>query len=864
MTDNIDQKGLPQVKLNVNRKEYTVAVAPDTPLLWVIREELGLTGTKYGCGIALCGACTVHVDGEAVRSCRTPVSKVLGKEITTIEGLSPDGNHPLQKAWIEEEVPQCGYCHSGQIMSAAALLAQNPTPTDADIDKGMSHNICRCGTYQRIRSAVHRASEMTAGGASIPASAAPTRHSSSQAPGHSGKPSPLGAFIRIGADETITIIVNHSEMGQGVYTSLPMLVAEELECDWRKIVVEAAPVDPAYNHTQWGIQGTGGSTSVASEWERLRKVGATAREMLIAAAADTWKVDKASCRAENGTVTHSSGKSLTYGQLAAKAANVSMPEEVGLKDPSTFKIIGMTMKRLDTPEKTNGKGVFGIDVNIPGMLIAVVERSPVFGGKVKSFKADKAKAVPGVKSVVQIPSGVAVVATGFWPAKIGRDSLEIVWDEGPDAKLSTDGMREEYADLAKKPGDPARKEGDPQQALKKAAKQLNAQYEVPYLAHAPMEPLNCVVDLRADSCEIWTGTQFQTVDRLMAAEVTGLEPEQVKIHTTLLGGGFGRRANPKSDFIVLAVEVAKAAKAPVKVMWTREDDMKGGWYRPMWYDRISGGLDAEGNIVGWHQTIVGQSIVTGTPFEGAMIKDGIDETSVEGAFDMPYEIPNILVDLHSTKIVVPVQWWRSVGHSHTGFVVESFMDELAHAARKDPYEFRRKLLVEHPRNRAVLELAAQKANWGSALPEGRGRGIALHKSFGSFIAQVAEVSVSSEGMVRVHRVVCAVDCGRVVNPNTVEAQMEGGIVFGLSAALYGAITLKDGRVQQSNFNNYKMLALNEMPKVEVYIVPSQEPPTGVGEPGVPPIAAAVGNAVFAVTGKRIRRLPIDSEELKKT
>jgi len=701
----------------------------------------------------------------------------------------------------------------------------------------------------------------TVGGGLILAFSAPVGNSISRAAAPASGTSALNAFVRIGTDETVTIVVNHSEMGQGVYTSLPMLVVEELECDFNKVRVESAPVAPEYNHTQWGIQGTGGSTSVSSEWDRLRKVGATAREMLIAAAADTWKAEKSTCRAENGMVIHSSGKSMTYGQLAAKAATMPVPKDVKLKDPARFKIIGKSVKRLDTPEKCNGKAVFGIDVKIPGMLTTVVARPPVFGGKVVSFDADKAKAVPGVYDVVQVPSGVAVLATGFWPARSGRRALKIVWDDGPNANLSTESMLEEYAKLAQTPGKPSRKEGDPQQALSKAAKQLNAEYDVPYLAHAPMEPMNCTVDLRSDSCEIWTGTQFQTADRDAAALVAGLKPDQVKIHTTLLGGGFGRRANPQSDFVVEAVQVAKAAGKPVKVVWTREDDTKGGWYRPLWYDRIAGGLDASGKLVAWQHTIVGQSIITGTPFEGAMITDGVDVTSVEGAADMPYDVPNILVDLHSPRIGVPVQWWRSVGFSHTVFVVESFIDELSHAAGKDPYEFRRAMLGKHPRHAGVLDLAASKAGWSTPPSGGVSRGIAVQKSYGSYVANVAEVSVSAEGKVRVHRVVCAIDCGRVVNPNTIEAEIEGGIVFGLTAALYGAITLKNGRVQQGNFDDYPMLTIDEMPKVEVHIVPSNEDPTGVGEPGVPAVAPAVTNAIFAATGKRVRRLPIRAKEL---
>jgi isoquinoline 1-oxidoreductase beta subunit len=665
------------------------------------------------------------------------------------------------------------------------------------------------------------------------------------------------AFIRIAPDDAVTVIVNKSEMGQGVYTSLPMLIAEELEADWSKIKVESAPVDQAYNHTVFGMQLTGGSTSTASEWVRFRKAGATARMMLIAAAAESWKIPVANLHAENGQVIHAaSGRRASFGSLADTAATLTPPKDVPLKDPKDFKIIGKPRRRLDTPAKVNGSAQFGLDVQIPGMMTALVARPPVFGGKVVSLNAEKAKAVAGVKDVLQVPSGVAVIATGFWPAKLGRDQLEIKWDDGPNANLSTVGMREQYATLAKNPGLIARKVGDPAKALAGAAKTITAEYEVPYLAHAMMEPLNCVVDLRADRCEIWTGTQLQTGDRMAAAATAGLKAEQVQIHTTLLGGGFGRRANPASDFVVEAVQVAKAAKVPVKVVWTREDDLRGGYYRPMWYDRMAGGVDAAGNPVVWTHTIVGQSIFQGTFFEQFGIKDGIDAASVEGAADLLYGIPNLQVDLHTPRIGVPVLWWRSVGHSHNGFAVEAFFDELAHAGGKDPYELRRALLANQPRMRAVLDLVAQKANWGKPLPAGRGRGIATHFSFDSYVGQVAEVSVDKTGAVRVHRVVCAVDCGQVVNPDSVKAQMEGGIIFGLTAALKGEITLEAGRVKQRNFHDYEMLRINEAPEIEVHIMPSTENPTGVGEPGVPPVAPAVANAIFAATGKRVRKLPI--------
>jgi isoquinoline 1-oxidoreductase beta subunit len=672
------------------------------------------------------------------------------------------------------------------------------------------------------------------------------------------------AFVRIGADDSVTVIANHSEMGQGVYTGLAMLIAEELDADWSKVRVEAAPVDRAYNHPAFGLQLTGGSTSTWSEWERLRRAGATARAMLITAATQTWKVDSAICHTENGHVTHkTSGQRLSYGQLAEKASRLTPPANVALKDSKKFTLIGRAAKRVDTPEKIDGTAVFGLDVKVPGMLVAVVARPPTFGGKVKSFNSERTKAVQGVRHVIEIDRGVAVVADGFWPAKLGREKLEITWDEGPMSGLDSRSQREQYAELAKRPGAIARKEGDSATGLASATKKTEAVYDLPYLAHAPMEPLNCVADVHPDGCDVWTGTQSQSYDHMAAAQVAGLRLDQVKLHTTLLGGGFGRRAVLDSHFVREAVQISKALKAPVKVIWTREDDIRGGYYRPSCHHTIEAGLDAAGKLVAWQHRIVCQSFIVGSPFEFMIVRNGVDATAVEGAADLPYEIPNLLVDWQQAPAGVPTLWLRSVGHTHNAFVVETFLDELAHLSGSDPFEYRRALLAKQPRHRRVLELAALKAGWGKPLPEGRARGIAVHESFGSYVAQVAELSLSKEGRPRVHRVVCAIDCGPVVNPDTVAAQMEGGIVFGLTAALYGEITLEKGRVQQRNFHDYPMLRINEMPEVEVHITPSTEKMGGVGETAVPPIAPAVANALFSITGKRIRRLPIRADDLKK-
>ncbi|MCZ7651695.1 MAG: xanthine dehydrogenase family protein molybdopterin-binding subunit [Thermoanaerobaculia bacterium] len=673
-----------------------------------------------------------------------------------------------------------------------------------------------------------------------------------------GAPFAPNAFLRIGADESVTVIINHSEMGQGVSTALAMLLADELDADWHRIRVEFSGVDPAYNHTAFGpVQMTGGSTTMWSEWERYRKMGAAGRAMLVAAAAQEWGVDAAACTAESGFVVHQpSGRRLSFGALAAKASGLAVPEEVALKTPDRFRFIGKPMRRIDTREKVDGTARFGIDVARPEMLVAVVERPPVFGGTVKTLDAGRARGVKGVRHVVPIDRGVAVVADDFWSATQGREALVVEWDEGKLAGLGSAAQGEAYAALARTPGKVAHgTAGDAAAALARSARTLAAVYELPYLAHAPMEPLNCVADVRADRCEIWVGTQSQTIDRNAAASAAGLEPEQVTLHTTLLGGGFGRRAVLDSHFVVEAVQVSKAVKRPVKVIWTREDDIRGGYFRPRAVHAVQGGVDAAGKVQAWHHRIVCQSIVAGTMFESAMFRDGVDESAVEGVSDMAYAIPHRQVEWHQAPAGIPVLWWRSVGHSHTAFAVESFLDELAHAAGRDPLAVRLELLAEAPRHRRVLELAAAKAGWGNAAPAGRGRGLAVHASFGSFVAQVAEVSVSAKGAIRVHRVVAAIDCGPVVNPETIRAQVEGAIVYGLSAALHGQITFAKGRVQQSNFHDYPALRMSEMPEVEVHIVESGERMGGVGEPGLPPIAPAVANAVFAATGQRLRRLP---------
>jgi isoquinoline 1-oxidoreductase beta subunit len=666
------------------------------------------------------------------------------------------------------------------------------------------------------------------------------------------------AFVRIDRNGNVTVLAKHLEMGQGVYTGLATLVAEELDADWSKVKVVGAPANATlYANLAFGIQGTGGSTAIANSYEQHRKAGAVARALLIAAAAKELGVDASELATEPGVVVHAkSGRRAEYSALVGRAATLPVPADVPLKDPKDFRYIGKdrAIARVDVREKSTGLAQFTQDVKLPGLLTAVVAHPPRFGGAVKSFDASPAKAVPGVVDVVQVPTGVAVLGEHFWAALKGRDALTVEWDESGANQLGTAEIFAQFRDLATRPGVEIKKDGDAEAALATAARTVEATYEFPYLAHACMEPLNCVVRIGPDGAEVWNGEQFQTPDQGAVAGVLGLKPEQVAINMLYAGGSFGRRAAKTADYVVEATQIAKAinGRAPVKLVWTREDDLRAGFFRPAFLHRIRGGLDAAGKPVAWWHRLVGQSVSGGTPF---MPPDGKDPASFEGVADHPYAVPNMYVDLHTPEIGVPVQWWRSVGHTHTAFAVEVFIDELARAAGTDPVEFRRGLITADPRRLGVLNLAAEKAGWGTPLPRGRARGVAVHKSFNSYVAEVAEVSLEG-GRPRVHRVVCAVDCGVVVNPDVVRAQMESGIVFGLSAVTYGQVTLDKGRVVEGNFDRYRMLRIRETPQIEVHMVASTEAPTGVGEPGTPPIGPAVANALFALTGKPVRRLPL--------
>jgi isoquinoline 1-oxidoreductase beta subunit len=665
-------------------------------------------------------------------------------------------------------------------------------------------------------------------------------------------------WLKVNADDTVRIMLTQLEMGQGVMTSMPMLVAEELDMDWTRIKTEWTPADAKYGNPNFGGQQlTAGSNSVRGMWKILREAGAGARAMLVTAAAQTWNVPENSLTTANGEVIHkASNRKMRYGTLVDKAAALPVPTKVTLKNPKDFTLMGKSVPRLDIPEKVNGSAVFGIDVKLPGLLTARVVRCPVFGGKVASFNGDKAKAIAGVKHIVQISNGVAVVADNYWTASKGAAALDVKWDEGKLATLTSTDIMKKYAELAKQPGKIARNQGNVDTALASALKKFERIFEAPFLAHATMEPMNCTADVKPNSCDVYVPTQGQTASHMAAIAASGLSADKVKIHTTYLGGGFGRRG--EADFVTEAVETSKAVGAPVKVVWSREDDMQHDFYRPISYARMSGAVDASGKPTVFAQHIVQQSLMKRV---GSLPPNGVDFISVDGSATLPYDIPNIKIEYTEQDPGIPYGFWRSVGASFQGFAVEAFIDELATTAGKDPYQFRHDLLSKAPRHRAALDLAAEKAGWGKPLPQGRARGIAMMEAFGSILAQVTEVSVDAKGAVKVHRVVCTVDTGWVINPDTIVQQMEGGIVYGLTAALKGEITIQNGRVVQKHFNDYPMTRHPEMPVIEVFIVPSTENPGGIGEPSTALAAGSLVNAIYAATGKRIYRLPIKPEML---
>jgi isoquinoline 1-oxidoreductase subunit beta len=666
------------------------------------------------------------------------------------------------------------------------------------------------------------------------------------------------AFIRIGSDGQIVLTMPYVEMGQGTYTSIPMLIAEELEVDLKQVRLEHAPPnEKLYANPLLGVQATGNSNAIRGAWQPLRQAGATARTMLVSAAAKRWNVDPASCSAQSGEVRHAAtGRRLKYGELAADAARMPVPEKVTLKQPKDFKLIGTPAKRLDTPSKVNGSAVYGIDARPPGVKIATLAQSPVFGGRVKSVDDAKAKAVKGVRQIVRLDDAVAVVADHMGAAKKGLAALLIEWDDGPHAKLDTSEIVGALEQATLKPGTVAQNVGDSEKAMASAPTKVEATYQVPFLAHATMEPMNCTVHVRKDGCEIWVGNQALARAQATAAKTTGLPLDKVVVHNHLLGGGFGRRL--EVDGVTRAVQIAMQLEGPVKVVWTREEDIQHDMYRPVFFDRFSAGLDARGMPVAWNHRFAGSSVIARWLPPG--FNNGLDPDTTEGAIDLVYGLPNLHVEyLRVEPPGIPTAFWRSVGPSHNVFVVESFIDELAAASKQDPVAYRRALLDKSPRAKAVLELAAEKAGWGKPLPKGVGRGVSVQHAFATYMAQVAEVEVSKDGTVRVRRVVCAVDCGTVVNPDTVRAQIQSGIVFGLTAALRGEITLKGGRVEQSNFHDYQMLRMNEAPAIEVHIVKSSEAPGGMGETGTSAVSPALTNAIFAATGKRIRKLPVANQ-----
>jgi len=812
--------------LIVNGRTHPVDADPEQPLLWVLRDRLGLKGTKYGCGVGVCGACMVLLDGEPNHACMVPLGRVGERAVTTIEGLAAD--HPLMRAWIEHQVPQCGYCQPGQLVSAAALLARTPAPSDADIDAAMAGVLCRCGTYARIRRAIHAAAR---GEVKAP-DCRPQPELLSELPADAG--TRMNDWIWIDAAGRVTVMINHSEMGQGALTGLALLFAEELEVAPQDLRTVFAPADERYRNGLWGEQFTGGSSSIRGEWQRVRELAARTRLRLVQAAARRWGVRSEECATEAGAVRHAaSARRLTYGELAREAAKLGVPRRAPLKPRAGFRLIGRGVERLDIPAMTLARTRYGIDASVPGALTAVVVHCPVFGGRLERLDDHSARAVPGVRHVVALGSGVAVVAEDFWSAARGCEALHVEWHPGEHGALDSAQIEQQLLRALERKGKVTRERGGQRRALQGPAV-IEALYQTPYLSHAPIEPMNCVASMRRGACDVWVGTQHQEATRKEAARIAGLPLAKVRVHTQFLGGGFGRRL--ETDFVAEAVELSKALGVPVQVAWSRAEDLQHDTYRPAHAVRLRAVLDEAGLPAAWHMRIAGS------------------ELALEG-IDVPYAVAHYREEHVAVPSVLPTGPWRSVGASNNAFAIECFVDELALRAGRDPLEYRLALLGEAPRHAAVLRCAAERADWGGALPAGRGRGVAVYESFGSVVAQVAEVSVAG-GAIRVERVVCAIDCGIAVLPDAVHAQLEGGIAMGLSAALKEEIRVAQGRVAQTGFRDYPILTIAEMPRVETHILDSGAEPGGVGEPGVPVIAPAVANALCAATGQRLRRLPL--------
>ena len=860
------------MKLNVNGADVEVDDRFATsPLLWVLRDVLGMHGTKFGCGAGWCAACTVLIDGHNTKSCQTPAGTAVDKTITTVEGASGPVVDAVREAWHQRNVVQCGYCQPGQTLAATALLETNPSPEDVAISKWMNGNLCRCGTYPRIRSAIHEAAgTLAAGRTPEPLTAAPELEM--QPLTAQELADPVHPYVRIHSDGTVVVNSDQIEMGQGAHSGLAAIVAEELDADFASIrVVNAANGAKSGGGDVYGtpagggfIQLTGASTSTVGYWARYRLVAARARARLVAAAAQAWGVPAEEVEADSGILRHPSGTHAGFGEFAARAEQLPVPDGVSPKHPSQYKLIGRAGRlRVDTPGKILGQTRFVIDVNLPGMLTAVVLHPPKFGATATTVDDSAALAVPGVTAVVPIEEGIAVVGETFDDAQRGLHALRVDWDDRKAERRSSEELLAEHRRLVES-GEQAvvaREDGDVETALASAPHVIDAIYELPYLAHAPMEPNNAACRMSEDGIlEVWTGTEGPTYERMSAAAAAGISEDRVRIHVPFAGGSFGLHSTSSHDPVAEAVQVARALdwKYPVKLQSPREEEFKSGRYRAMAVHRVRASTDAEGRLTAFHQQIAAEPTSPNMPLAvDFLFKNRVDYMTTSGAVNGPYALPNFKLEATNVQTGVPIMVWRSVGNSHTEFARESAIDELAVAAGRDPVQFRRGLLAGNPRTLRALELAADRAGWGTPLPEGRARGVACSTFLDSHSAQVTEISLDRRDRVRVEKVTFVLDCGIMIDPDLVRAQVEGGLVFALGAAAWGEIVLGDGgEIVTQSFDRYLVMRMQSVPEIEVILIESGEPPTGVGEVSVPTAAPALTNAIFAGTGTRIRRLPV--------